>query len=91
MRVSSQKGLMDDGNPIYVDISYELCNIATNYNDPTEIVACGMFFVSNATVVTLAKYSSKEKSNKALLKLHHYYNLNSVPNVIFQFPQDDEL
>lgn len=91
MRVISQKGLIDDGKPVYIDISYELCNIATNYNDPTEIVACGMFFVSNATVATLAKYSSKEKANKALLELRRFYTSSHDQNRVFQFPQDDEL
>ena len=91
MRVISQKGLIDDGKPVYVDISYELCNIAINYNDPTEIVACGMFFVSNATVVTLAKYSSKEKADWVLSELHRFYTSNNAQNKIFRFPQEEEL
>lgn len=91
MRVISQKGLIDDGKPVYIDISYELCNIATAYNDPTEIVALGMCFVFNATVATLAKYSSKEKANKALLELRRFYTSSHDQNRVFQFPQDDEL
>lgn len=67
MRVISQKGM-----PVMTDIPYEKVVISQSMIEPNEIVAWD-FFSGEDTIILMAEYSTPEKAEKAMQKLHEAY------------------
>lgn len=79
MRLESQNGLLD--------IPYDKCTIVKT--DDNRIIAKAV----GLGAWTLATYSSKQKAEQAMNKLHEAYNISiNLKNITtFQFPKDDEV
>lgn len=67
MRVISQKGM-----PVMTDIPYEKVAISQSMIEPNKIVAWD-FFGGEDNIILMAKYSTPEKSEKAMRMLHKLY------------------
>lgn len=67
MRVISQKGM-----PVMTDIPYEKVVISQSMIEPNKIVAWD-FFGGEDTIILMAEYSTPEKAEKAMQKLHECY------------------
>lgn len=67
MRVISQKGM-----PVMTDIPYEKVVISQSMIEPNKIVAWD-FFGGEDTIILMAEYSTQEKAEKAMQKLHEAY------------------
>ena len=67
MRVISQKGM-----PVMTDIPYEKVAISQSMIEPNKIVAWD-FFGGEDNIILMAKYSTQEKAEKAMQKLHEAY------------------
>ena len=67
------------------DFPYEMCTIWTLEN---KIIASPIG--EPETEAVMAEYSTQEKAEKAMQKLHNYYQERSV-GVVFRFPQEDEI
>ena len=79
MRLVSQNGLLD--------IPYDECTVVKT--DDNRIIAKAV----GLGAWTLATYSSKQKAEQAMNKLHEAYNISiNLKNITtFQFPKDDEV
>lgn len=84
MRIVSQKDMTE-----IIDLPYERIGISQLYEDPSCIIGYDIA-ASDDNYFYLAKYSTQEKSEKAMQKLHNYYQERSV-GVVFRFPQEDEI
>lgn len=67
MRVISQKGM-----PVMTDIPYEKVVISQSMIEPNKIVAWD-FFGGEDNIILMAEYSTPEKAEKAMQKLHEAY------------------
>ena len=67
MRVISQKGM-----PVMTDIPYEKVAISQSMIEPNKIVAWD-FFGGEDNIILMAEYSTPEKAEKAMQKLHECY------------------
>lgn len=67
MRIISQKGM-----PVMTDIPYEKVAISQSMIEPNKIVAWD-FFGGEDNIILMAKYSTPEKAEKAMQKLHECY------------------
>ena len=67
MRIISQKGM-----PVITDIPYEKVVISQSMIEPNKIVAWD-FFGGEDTIILMAEYSTPEKAEKAMQKLHECY------------------
>lgn len=67
MRVISQKGM-----PVMTDIPYEKVVISQSMIEPNKIVAWD-FFGGEDNIILMAEYSTHEKAEKAMQKLHESY------------------
>ena len=95
MRVISQIGMK-----VLIDLPYENIAISQSLGEPNSIIA---FDVSNTddSFFRMARYSTPEKSEKAMHMLHSYYGDYMIKKVykqeisgmwpVFQFPAEDEL
>lgn len=84
MRVISQKGM-----PVMTDIPYEKVVISQSMIEPNKIVAWD-FFGGEDTIILMAEYSTPEKAEKAMQKLHECYQ-EWAEGVVFHFPSEDEI
>ena len=64
MRIISQKGM-----PVMTDIPYEKVVISQSMIEPNKIVAWD-FFGGEDTIILMAEYSTPEKAEKVMQKLH---------------------
>lgn len=84
MRVISQKGM-----PVVIDLPYEYIAVSQSMKEPSCIIAYditardGFFF-------RMARYSTPEKAEKAMQKLHNCYQ-EWAEGVVFHFPSEDEI
>lgn len=78
MRIISQKGLC------YRDIPYEHSAFYMSTSGNHICANC------NGITYSLAEYSTAQKAEKAMQKLHSCYQ-NGLRNTIFKFPTEDEL
>ena len=67
MRIISQKGL-----PVVTDIPYEKVVVSQQLIDPSKIIAWD-FFGGEDNIILMAEYSTPEKAEKAMQKLHECY------------------
>lgn len=67
MRVISQKGM-----PVIIDLPYERIGISQSYKDPNYIIGFDID-ASDDNYFYLARYSTPEKAEKAMQKLHECY------------------
>ena len=67
MRVISQKGM-----PVIIDFPYERIGISQSYKDPNYIIGFDID-ASDDNYFYLARYSTPEKAEKAMQKLHECY------------------
>lgn len=67
MRVISQKGM-----PVIIDLPYERIGISQSYKDPNYIIGFDTA-ASDDNYFYLARYSTPEKAEKAMQKLHEAY------------------
>jgi len=67
VRVISQKGM-----PVMTDIPYEKVVISQSMIEPNKIVAWD-FFGGEDNIILMAEYSTQEKAEKAMQKLHEAY------------------
>ena len=84
MRIISQKGM-----PVIIDLPYESIAVSQSYKEPNNIIGFDLK-AKDDDVFYLATYSTPEKAEKAMQKLHNYYHERSV-GVVFRFPQEDEI
>ena len=84
MRIVSQKDMIE-----IIDLPYERIGISQLHEDPSCIIGYDIA-ASDDNYFYLAKYSTQEKAEKAMQKLHNYYQERSV-GVVFRFPQEDEI
>ena len=76
MRIISQDGC---------DHPYE--SIVISHDDG---IICARLISNMDKRYFIAQYSAQEKDEKAMQKLHNYYQERSV-GVVFRFPQEDEI
>lgn len=67
MRVISQKGM-----PVIIDLPYERIGVSQSYEDPNYIIGFDTA-ASDDDYFYLARYSTPEKAEKAMQKLHECY------------------
>ena len=67
MRIISQKGML-----VIIDLPYERIGISQLYEDPSCIIGYDIA-ASDDNYFYLAKYSTQEKAEKAMQKLHECY------------------
>ena len=67
MRVISQKGM-----PVIIDLPYERIGVSQSYEDPNYIIGFDTD-ASDDDYFYLARYSTPEKAEKAMQKLHEAY------------------
>ena len=67
MRIISQNGM-----PVMTDIPYEKVVISQSMIEPNKIVAWD-FFGGEDNIILMAEYSTPEKAEKAMQKLHECY------------------
>lgn len=84
MRVISQKGM-----PVIIDLPYESIAVSQSYKEPNNIIGFDLK-AKDDDVFYLATYSTPEKAEKAMQKLHNCYQ-EWVEGVVFRFPLEDEI
>lgn len=67
MRVISQKGM-----PVIIDLPYESIAVSQSYKEPNNIIGFDLK-AKDDDVFYLATYSTPEKAEKAMQKLHECY------------------
>lgn len=67
MRIISQKGM-----PVIIDLPYERIGVSQLYEDPNYIIGFDID-ASDDNYFYLARYSTPEKAEKAMQKLHECY------------------
>ena len=67
MRVISQKGM-----PVIIDLPYERIGVSQSYKEPNNIIGFDLK-AEDDDVFYLATYSTPEKAEKAMQKLHECY------------------
>ena len=67
MRIISQKGM-----PVIIDLPYERIGVSQSYEDPNYIIVFDTA-ASDDDYFYLARYSTPEKAEKAMQKLHEAY------------------
>lgn len=96
MRIISQKGM-----PVIIDLPYEKIGISQEYKEPNNIIGYDLM-AEDESVFYLAQYSTPEKAEKAMKKLHEDYAYSwkiehglqtyyGDEPVVFRFPQEDDL
>ena len=83
MRVISQKCM-----PVITDIPYEKVAVSQSMREPNKIIAWDVAAGEN-NIILMAEYSTQEKAEKAMKKLHICYEENL--RAIFTFPTEEEL
>lgn len=94
MRVISQKGM-----PVIIDLPYERIAVSQSYKEPNNIIGFDLK-AKDDDVFYLATYSTPEKAEKAMQKLHNKYSYlwraehgieycSTSESAVFQFPQDE--
>ena len=68
MRVISQKGM-----PVIIDLPYESIAVSQSYKEPNNIIGFDLK-AKDDDVFYLATYSTPEKAEKAMQKLHEAYS-----------------
>ena len=84
MRVISQKDM-----PVIIDLPYERIGVSQSCEDPNYIIGFDTA-ASDDDYFYLARYSTPEKAEKAMQKLHNCYQ-EWVEGVAFHFPLEDEI
>ena len=84
MRVISQKGM-----PVVIDLPYERIGVSQSYKEPNNIIGFDLR-AKDDDVFYLATYSTPEKAEKAMQKLHNCYQ-EWAEGVVFHFPSEDEI
>ena len=84
MRIISQKGM-----PVETDMPYEKVAVSQSMKEPNKIIAWDVAAGEN-NIILMAEYSTQEKAEKAISKLHDCYQ-GALPNTIFRLPQEDEI
>lgn len=69
-----------------IDVPYESSAIA---RADGLIVAYSVNYDSNKIVMGM--YSTEEKAKKAMKRLHNIYAEFTIANIVFRFPEDDEV
>ena len=84
MRVISQRGM-----PVIIDLPYEQIGVSQLYEEPNKIIGFDVMATGD-NFFYLAKYSTPDKSEKAMQKLYRQYQEGKI-NTVFRFPQEDEM